>query len=160
MNYTFLTSILTGVTAAMSFDLISDVACLALSPEFDDDGIAFACSAADGRLWCTVDRGRSWEPAGSPGEPGLAGRCVTAVAVSPSFGEDAVVVAATADGAVSRSDTGGARWERVGRLPRGPVATLFLSPSFALDGQILAACAAGIFVTGDAGATWRQWGPS
>lgn len=105
-----------------------DACTVGLSPEFNEDGIAFVIfrdlATSYNALYCTLDGGVSWEVSLNPdtGDDFVRGDAdfdcsgVVAVIVSPDFVEDATVVALLSDGAVLRSTSSGSSWEVAGRL--------------------------------------------
>jgi len=92
---------------------------LALSPDFQRDGVALAATADDGVLR-SADHGATWHA----WNYGLLDLGVNAVALSPDFGEDTTCFAAS-DHAVFISINGGRAWQEL-PLPMqaGPFASL------------------------------------
>lgn len=80
------------------------VSSLAMSPDFGEDGVAFAGTMEDG-TFRTDDHGNSW----LPWNFGLLDQTVLAVAVSPRFADDRVVYAGTSSG-LYRSINRGRSW--------------------------------------------------
>jgi ligand-binding sensor domain-containing protein len=97
---------------------------LALSPCFEQDGIAWAATAQDGVLR-SPDGGATWHAWNF----GLLDLGVNALAVSSQFGEDETLYAATEHG-VFISENGGRAWREFG-FPNeaGPVTALTLGNS-------------------------------
>lgn len=126
------------------------------SPQFQADHIAFA-SFVDGRLgrprglFCTLDGGFTWE-----GVEGLAGRTVTALALSPAYSEDGTVFAATSEEGVFKSVDGGVTWCVMAPGFRGSAAVrcLGLSASYDRDETVYGATSAGLCLSRDGGRTW------
>lgn len=81
---------------------------LAMSPAFEQDGVAFAATAKDGVLR-SADYGATWHAWNF----GLLDLAVNAIALSPSFAEDATLYAAT-DHAVFMSVNSGRAWKELG----------------------------------------------
>jgi photosystem II stability/assembly factor-like uncharacterized protein len=106
-----------------------------------------------GGLYCSVDAGESWRQIGEPARAGS----LTAIAVSPGYVEDGVVLAASIEHGIWRVTKGGALWtlgDFQGR--RVDVVALAISPDFAHDGIAFAATMAdGVLVSRDRGATWE-----
>ncbi len=129
----------------------TSVAGMAISPEFTTDGIAFAATLADG-VFHSRDHGAHWEPCNF----GLLDLEVLALTISPRFGRDETLFAATATG-LFRSQNGGRAWREVGFPIDGtPVLCLAISPNFDDDGAIFAGTdGAGLFRSLNRGATWH-----
>ncbi|HTE04971.1 MAG TPA: hypothetical protein VK824_02160, partial [Planctomycetota bacterium] len=87
--------------------LAHDVTGFAFSPQFAQDGIAFAATGGGG-VWRTKNAGLDWKPALG----GLPSLTVLGVAVSPDFATDGVVLAAT-EGGCARSTDGGRSWTTI-----------------------------------------------
>lgn len=81
-----------------------DVESIALSPSFQDDGIAFAATA-DG-LYRTRNGGEAWRQLDVDGNDDF----FDAVAVSPGFAEDRRVIVSSVESGLLRSDDGGRSW--------------------------------------------------
>jgi YVTN family beta-propeller protein len=141
-----------------------------VSPNFADDGIAFAGGWKLGRtgrtggygIVRTADRGATWESllAASP----WAGLAVMDLAISPDFRSDATLYAATEE-SILRSTSRGDTWERLlGGLPEpagdpalDDMARVSLSPGFAQDGTLLALQANGdLHLSVDRGNSWHR----
>lgn len=98
------------------------VLALAMSPAFDQDHIALAATAKDGVLR-TADGGTTWHAWNF----GLLDLSVNAIAMSPSFGEDATCFAAS-DHGVFMSTNGGRAWHELpAGLENGPFTSLALA---------------------------------
>ncbi len=121
---------------------------MALSPSFESDSTIFAWGPTEGLLRST-DAGESWDavPGSIPAE-------INAVAVSPSYGTDRTLYAATPEGLYVTHD-GGSSWQASG-LSNQDVRLLALSPSFARDGQIAVAAGSCLQLSTDGGAHWRR----
>ncbi len=118
---------------------------LAIPEGFDDDGIALMYGPGEG-IWRTVNGGANWEPVNEA----LPTLDIRSVAVSPSFGDDKVAVAASDEGVLVSQD-GGASWEAATSEPAGLAA-------FSPNGKLLAASfeAQDISLSADLGQTWRH----
>jgi len=124
---------------------------LAVSPTFARDSTAFAATLTG--LHRSSDGGRTWRRA-SAVDGNVA---VGAVAVSPSFDQDGLVLAAALNGSLYRVTDNGATW-RAGQGAGGAIQTvaLALSPRFAHDGVAFAATMGdGVLVSRDRGASWE-----
>ncbi|MCX7668456.1 MAG: hypothetical protein N2439_00090, partial [Anaerolineae bacterium] len=144
------------------------VQALALSPDFANDGIAFAGGWRAGPgggttgygIVRTSDFGQTWTPVfHSAPWTQLA---VFDLATSPAFDSDGMAFAAT-DGGLLRTRNRGNTWERLGGgLPGAgndptadDVRRVYLSPAFPTDGTLLALLADGrLFRSSDGGDTW------
>lgn len=105
------------------------------------DGIAYSYNLAD------------WTLARLP-RPAIR---VTALALSPSFLEDGVVLAGTLEDGVLRSGNRGADFEAWNFGLLDPeVTAVACSPAFGQDGTALAATVTGVFRTTNGGRAWRE----
>lgn len=126
------------------------VTCLAVSPNYEEDGIAFAGTLEDG-VFRSADRGGRWA-AWNFGLIDLAALCL---AVSPAFGEDETLFAGTETG-LFRSGNGGRAWRETG-LPTdlAPVLSLAISPDYTQDGLLFAGTESnGLWASVDRGVSW------
>ena len=144
------------------------VRALALSPDFSDDGVAFAGGWRQGPsgttrgygIVRTADHGQTWSAVfDSPPWTQLA---VFDLAISPAFATDGTAFAAT-DGGLLRTRDRGNTWHRLaGGLPGAgndptadDVRRVYLSPAFATDRTLLALMADGrLFRSDDGGDAW------
>jgi photosystem II stability/assembly factor-like uncharacterized protein len=140
---------------------------LAVSPDFERDGICFAACASGLRR--SEDGGRTWEDAYASLQLEVA-LPTAAVAVSPNFkvleggavlesGAAEGSVFAGAPGGVLHSMDGGRTWY-VANLPSPPpfVSALAVSPNHAHDGTLLAGTLEdGVFRSGDGGRRFAAW---
>jgi len=128
---------------------------LAVSPDFDQDGICFAARVSG--LYRSDDGGATWHS--TYDSLGLeAPLATTTVVVSPDFKSDHSVFAG-AQGGILRSVDGGENWN-VALLPSPPplVSALVISPNFAYDGVLLAGTMEdGVFRSADRGRRWAGW---
>ncbi len=101
----------------------------------------------------SADRGDSW----SAGNFGLLDLAVLALALSPAFADDGLIVAGTESG-VFVSTNGGRAWRETGfPAEHAPVLSLALSPASETDGTIFAGTdAAGLWSSADRGRTWAR----
>jgi photosystem II stability/assembly factor-like uncharacterized protein len=110
---------------------------MAISPDFAADQTIFASSVAG--LFRSQDAGRSWSQLTV--NPSLSDVPVNAIGISPSFGEDGVVVASLKGQGLYRSNDGGATFESIGQdlLSKNlDLKLIEFSPRFALDNTIYA----------------------
>lgn len=125
---------------------------IALSPDFTQDGIAFAARASG--LYRSQDSGSTWHFALASLD--LSETLATiVVAIAPSFAEDKTVFAGVSGG-ILRSMDAGDTWH-ITALPTPPpfVSTLVISPDFRRDGTAFAGTLEdGIFCTRDRGVSW------
>lgn len=128
------------------------VVAIAVSPEYESDGLVFAATMEDGvfRSW---DRGASW----AAWNFGLLDLNVYALAISPDFGRDETLYVGTESGIFS-STNGGRAWREVPfAMEAAPVLSLALSPGYGADGILLAGTeASGLFRSADRGASWQR----
>ncbi len=126
---------------------LSQISQIVLSPSFTIDRTAFAVTMQDGIL-TSVDYGASW----TQSNLGLLDHETVALAVSPTFATDSLVIASTVHG-VFRSASGGRAWREL-QFPSGanPVSSL------AFAGQLLLAGSEtqGLYYSVDAGNTWTK----
>ena len=118
---------------------------LALSPQFERDRTAFVFGPQEAP-WRSMDGGASWT---CLDEDPLSGE-LRDLALSPDFGRDRRLAAASPRGVLLSTDAGG-QWEVVAARPAGRVA-------FSPDGQLLAAGfePGGLGVSADGGRTWQH----
>ena len=132
------------------------VIAIAVSPDFEQDGLVFAATIEDGvfRSW---DRGASW----AAWNFGLLDLNVYALEISPHFGRDQMLYAGTESG-IFCSTNGGRAWREVPfPMEAAPVLSLAISPVFSTDGVLFAGTeSSGLFRSDDRGASWvavRGW---
>ena len=127
------------------------VTCLAVSPNYEEDGIAFAGALQDG-VFRTADRGGRW----ASWNFGLIDLGVLCLALSPAFGRDDTLFAGTETG-IFRSSNGGRAWREVG-LPSdiAPVLSLAISPDYTQDNRLFAGTESnGLWMSDDRGTSWQ-----
>jgi photosystem II stability/assembly factor-like uncharacterized protein len=132
----------------------SIVSCLAFSPRYADDGIAFLGTMEDG-VYRSADRGQNW----ARWNFGLFDLRVLALAVSPDFAHDETVFAGVETG-IYISKSGGRSWRPL-LFPdeAAPVMCLAVSPGYAQDGVLWAGTdSAGLWVSADRGKIWQRSG--
>lgn len=106
-----------------------------------------------GAVLCSEDSGENWQIAALASPPPH----VSAVAVSPSFAADGVVVAATMEDGVFVSTDRGQTWTpwNFGLVDLNVYAVCF-SPDFGADRAIFAGTESGMFRSHNGGRSWRE----
>lgn len=130
-----------------------------IAPQFAEVGL-LAVAAADTSVWIGAqgdiavsrDEGESWGVSALPVRAE-----VQALAVSPVYAQDGLVLAATARDGVLRSIDGGASFHawNFGLLDLN-INALAISPDFANDGHVIAAGDHAVFVSRNGGRGWRE----
>ncbi len=128
------------------------VSALAISPNYESDGVVFAATLEDG-IFRSEDQGVSWQAWNF----GLFDPNIISIAVSPAFSEDRTVYAGTETG-IFCSTNGVRAWREIDFPAQfAPVQTLGLSPHFRQDGIIFAGTSAsGLFYSDNRGQTWQS----
>ena len=128
---------------------------VALSPDFEKDRQVLAGTA--GGVLISRDAGEAWEFVQVLPERKLAKPFVTALALSPSFAQDRLALAATDQDGVLRSMDGGLSWAswNFGLLDLR-ILCLAFSPDFARDQTIYIGTESGIFCSKTGGRAWRE----
>ena len=123
------------------------VTALAVSPNFEEDGVVLAATAEDG-VYASGDRGAIW----TPWNFGLIDLNAFSLALSPDFAKDQTAYIGTETG-IFRSTNGGRAW-RVLPFPidSAPVLSLAVSPNVVLAGTE----ASGLYRSTDRGKTWES----
>lgn len=121
------------------------------SPDYDGDHTIVAGMA--GGILRSGDAGAAWALANTPPPPPT----ITAMAVSPNFVEDGVLLAGTMEDGILRSSDRGYRWAlwNFGLLDLS-IFSLAISPDFARDDTIYAGAETGIFCSTNGGRAWRE----
>ncbi len=127
------------------------ITCLAIAPNFRQNGVALAGTDGAGLLRST-DKGRSWQSANF----GLLDFTVIALATAPNWERRELAFAATAHG-LYRSPNGGRAWKKADTGLEGAVVQVItVSPNFAVDRTVLVGTESrGIFRSTDGGKSWR-----
>ena len=128
------------------------VTALAASPAFAHDQTFFAATMAGLFRW--QDAHKCWQLVGGD----LPGPFLTAVALSPDFARDGVILVASLEGGLFRSSNGGQNW-KPGEFQGRQVSfsALAISPTFSKDEACFAGTLAdGVFCSEDRGATWES----
>jgi photosystem II stability/assembly factor-like uncharacterized protein len=121
---------------------------LALSPDFEDDGIGFAATPSG--LYRTRNGAESWRAARLEWDDAA----IQCLAISPSFGEDRVVLAGTEEYGLLRSDDAGRSWSVVPDLAERSINALIWTEG----SNVLAATDAGLARSSDGGQQWESIG--
>lgn len=123
---------------------------LALSPGFVSDGSLFA--GVSGGVLRSTDRGGTWQVAVLPSP----GPTISALAVSPAFQHDGVILAGSVEDGIWRSADRGGRWSawNFGLLDLN-VTCVAISPAYTDDQTIYAGTESGLFRSTNGGRAWR-----
>jgi photosystem II stability/assembly factor-like uncharacterized protein len=126
---------------------------VAVSPDFASDRRVFAGVA--GGVMRSIDAGQTWEGILLPDPPPI----VSALAVSPGFDRDSILLAGTLEDGVFRSADRGGRWARwnFGLLDL-QVYCMALSHGFANDETVFVGTESGMFRSTNGGRAWREVG--
>ncbi|MBN1287600.1 MAG: hypothetical protein JXB47_19520 [Anaerolineae bacterium] len=122
-----------------------------LSPDFASDQSVFA--GVNGGVLRSGDGGASWHIAGLGAPP----PAVCALAVSPNFVHDGVILAGTMEDGIFRSGDRGRLWQawNFGLLDLR-VLCMVVSPTFADDETIYVGTESGLFRSTNGGRAWRE----
>jgi photosystem II stability/assembly factor-like uncharacterized protein len=128
------------------------VSVLALSPNFEADGVALTATLEDG-IFRSDDRGTTWRA----WNVGLFDLSVLSIALSAAFAHDRTVYTGTESG-IFYSRNGGRAWQEIDFPDEfAPVLSLALSPRFAEDGVLFAGTeSSGLFYSENRGQTWQR----
>jgi photosystem II stability/assembly factor-like uncharacterized protein len=128
------------------------VTALAVSPDYERDGVLFAGTAEDG-VFRSKDRGVRW----GAWNFGLLDLNTLCLALSPAFGHDQTLFTGTESG-IFRSTNGGRAWRDLEFSEDwAPVQCLAISPDYESGGALWAGTeACGLFVSHDHGETWQR----
>ncbi len=128
------------------------VSVLAVSPNFEVDGVVLAATLEDG-IFRSDDRGATWQA----WNIGLFDLRVLSIALSPAFAHDRTVYVGVESG-IFCSRNGGRAWQETDFSDEhAPVLSLALSPRFAHDGVLFAGTeSSGLFYSQDRGQTWQR----
>jgi photosystem II stability/assembly factor-like uncharacterized protein len=133
-----------------ALDTVSTITAVAVASA---DGDPMLIAGTAGGILRSPDLGESWHvvPFGSP--PPL----VSALAVSPAFDRDGIVLAATFEDGLYRSSDRGATWRlaNLGLLDMSVLA-IAISPEFADDQTVLIGATSGVYVSTTGGRSWRD----
>lgn len=122
-----------------------------ISPDPTRDRAVIA--GVSGGVVYSTDGGATWQPASLASPPPT----VSALAISPDFVADGVVLAGTLEDGVFRSADRGSRWVawNFGLLDLN-VLCLAISPAFASDETLFVGVDTGIFRSANGGRAWRE----
>jgi photosystem II stability/assembly factor-like uncharacterized protein len=138
-------------TSELAFSTSPQPSVLALSPNYQRDGIALAGTFGGG-IYRTGDRALRWQPWNF----GLLDLSVMSLGLSPAFEEDETIFAGTSTG-LFRSKNGGLAWREVDIGGEVSVISLAMSPNFALDGELLLGTEeVGLYHSNDRGSHWQR----
>ncbi|MEZ4734196.1 MAG: hypothetical protein R3E79_44445 [Caldilineaceae bacterium] len=132
------------------------VGAVAISPNFTQDGVVLAATAAG--LYHSTDGGRHWTIC----QTGLSDPRITTVAFAPASPASApmatpLAFAATADARLFQTQNSGAIWQEVTAWAGlGLINAIAVSPNFLVDKTLFVATAEGVFRTQDGGHTWES----
>ncbi len=124
-----------------------------LSPDYDGKEHARLFAGVPGGVLRSVDGGESWFASNLDSPP----PAVSALAISPNFVDDGVVLAATTEDGIFRSANHGGHWARwnFGLLDL-TVFCMAISPGFSEDETLYAGVESGIFRSTNGGRAWRE----
>lgn len=144
--------VLRSVDAGMSWHVIALsappplVSALVMSPNFENDGIAFAGTAEDG-VFITSDYGESW----MSWNFGLIDLDIYCLALSPNFANDMTLYVGTETGLFCSRNAGKSWHDLPFPMTDAPVLSMAITPA----GQIVLGTEDnGLFVSDDNGQTW------
>lgn len=124
--------------------------CVTLSPEFEADPTIFV--GAEGGVLKSADGGQDWKFIPLPPPASL----VTAVCVSPNFGQDGFAIASTLEDGVFRSVDRGESWNAWNiNLLDHHVLCMAISPGFSEDETIFIGTETGLFTSTNRGRSWQ-----
>gem|GEM_PF-3498406 len=135
-----------GTTWTESFRRLLSVPALVVSPAFASDRTLFVGSSEG--VYRSQDAGQTAVL--------IVAGDVQALAISPSYSTDGIILAGTRDAGVFRSADGGGSWAAATGLTNLNVRALAVSPSFLSDRTAFAATADGIFRSTTWGGSWSQ----
>lgn len=127
---------------------------LLVSPAFAQDGVMFSAwgysASQRARLYRTTDAGQNWELIWQPG-------ALFAVALSPNFAADQMLLAAGDSNFIYRSIDSGATWQLSNTgIEEWYIARQFaFSPNFATDRLVFLAGYGALYRSSDGGANWE-----
>ncbi|MCD6286497.1 MAG: hypothetical protein J7M39_11355 [Anaerolineae bacterium] len=124
-----------------------------LAPDYDGETHRNVLSGVPGGVLRSTDGGETWFATILDSPP----PAVSALAISPNFVEDGVVLAATTEDGIFRSANHGSHWARwnFGLLDLN-VFCLTISPGFAEDETLFAGVESGVFRSTNGGRAWRE----
>jgi photosystem II stability/assembly factor-like uncharacterized protein len=126
-----------------------------ISPDFNSDALLFAGSAAGDGLFVSHDRGNTWSRLSSGFGDQLAP--VLAIALSPDFASDQMMMVSIKGQGIFRSVDGGQAFVRIADAltnVNASIEHLSFSPDFSSDRTVVAASDEVLFISEDAGDSW------
>ncbi len=113
------------------------------------DDITYAFAAVDGKVLRSLDGGKKWQASGLDSPAPL----VTALAISPDFARDGLVLAATMQDGIFFSTDRGVKWQgwNFGLYDSNINALAFVDSQ-----NVIAAAQSGVFISTNAGRSWRD----
>ncbi|MBN1247288.1 MAG: hypothetical protein JXC32_06490 [Anaerolineae bacterium] len=126
---------------------------VAMVPNYDGDAHRGLFAGVPGGVLRSTDGGETWFATVLDSPP----PAVSALAISPDFVQDGVLLAATTEDGIFRSANRGSHWARwnFGLLDLN-VYSLAISPGFADDETLFAGVESGIFRSTNGGRAWRE----
>ena len=123
---------------------------LALSPNFNDDGMIFSGTSAG--LFSSNDRGIKWDKV----TEGLTVSTIRTITVSPNFVNDGTVFAGTNNTGIFKSTNGGETWMQANSgLKDLKMWMLDISPNYSNDGIVFVTGKSGLYKSVDRGDSWN-----
>lgn len=140
-----------SVTGQLGFTGAVAATSLAVAPDFDHQPVVYAGLA--GGLLLSEDGGQTWMSGAALTPPPT----ITALALSPAFARDSVLLAGCMEDGVLRSADGGRRFSpwNFGLLDLS-IYSLALSPGFSEDETLFVGAESGLFRSTNGGRAWRE----
>jgi photosystem II stability/assembly factor-like uncharacterized protein len=122
-----------------------------VSPNFKSDQTVF--TGIPGGVLRSIDGGQNWEHKAFPTPPPL----FSALAISPDYFEDGIVLAGTTEDGIFRSADHGHHWSawNFGLLDLN-VLCMAISPDFSKDDTVFLGVDSGIFLSKNGGRAWKE----
>ncbi len=130
------------------------ISCLAVSPNYEEDGFVIAGTLEDG-VFISTNRGNDW----SSHNFGLLDLNILCMDISPNFKNDKTIYIGTETG-IFISKNGGKAWKET-KFPAelGPVLSISISPNYKDDFTVYAGTEYyGLFISEDRGESWLRIG--
>jgi len=132
------------------FDL--NVLGLAVSPNFTQDQLVFACTESG--LYHSRTAGRSWQVSSFPAEAAP----VLCLAISPDFAQDGTLYAGTETAGLYHSDDRGRSWQPLAQIGDAkPINAIVLGTQYPDKPDMLVMTNETLWHSDDAGRTWTPW---
>ncbi len=140
-----------GATWHSAFDSLSSAEPVTASAIAAVGGTLFA--GTKGAVLGSTDGAETWQAVGLAAPPPQ----VTALAVSPNYAADGVVLAGTAEDGIFLSSDRGQSWiPGTSALLDQHVFALAISPDFHSDGVVFAGTESGVYISRNGGHSWRE----